>query len=68
MLTWHRANSYPFFAKALLNNSLKILFYKGPHALIHYCMRVHLADPKNPMWTDKSTKKGKFLMEHKSYG
>ena len=46
MLTWHQAISDPFFAKALLNKSLKKLFYKGPHTLLHYCMRVHASSPK----------------------
>ena len=41
MLTWHQANSYPFFAKTLLNNSLKILLCQGPRTLTHYCTRMH---------------------------
>jgi hypothetical protein len=28
MLTWHQANSYPFFAKKLLNNSSKNSIFK----------------------------------------
>jgi hypothetical protein len=69
MLTWHQAISDPFFAKALLNNSLKNLFYKGPRALLHYCMHVYmLADLKQPVWTYKSTKKGKLSMEHTALG
>jgi hypothetical protein len=54
MLTWHQAISDPFFAKALLNNSLKNIFYKGSRAILHYYT---LADLKQPAWTDKRMKK-----------
>ena len=46
--------------------------FKGPRTLLHYRLHVStmstLADPLQPVWTYKITKKGKLLMEHTTLG
>jgi hypothetical protein len=54
--------------KTLLNNSLKILLCKGPRALTHYCMCVHVGWLKTARVYLLKHKKVKLLTEKKTMG